>query len=110
MDKLQMLHNGAARVVADVKFEDADHDALLNDLGWLSIRNVIKLDMGVFVYKTVEGQASKMVTSLIHKFNNLHRDNTRLAAAGNLPFVRTNLFLINRAIAYSGVKCWNAVP
>ena len=35
-----MLPNRIARVVSDVKLEDADHDvhdALSNDLGWASI-------------------------------------------------------------------------
>ena len=55
IDKLQMLQNRLGSVVADVKFGDADHDVLLDDLGWLSVRNMIKLDMGVFIHKTVNG-------------------------------------------------------
>ena len=60
-----MLQNRAARVVADVKYTNADHDAL---------------------------KLSEMVKSLFHDLNNFpcHDHNTRSAATGNLHVVRTN--------------------
>ena len=42
-DKLQALQNKAARSIAKVKYEDADHHKLLGQFGWLSVRNLIKL-------------------------------------------------------------------
>ena len=35
-----------------VKYEDADHLTLICQLGCLTIRNLIKLDLGIFMYKS----------------------------------------------------------
>ena len=51
-DRLQLLQNKAARVIAKVKYKDADHLKLICQLGWLTIRNLIKLDLGIFMYKS----------------------------------------------------------
>ena len=50
-DRLQTLQNKAARTIARVRYEEADHNILLANFGWLSVRNLIKLDMGIFIYK-----------------------------------------------------------
>ena len=48
-DKLQTLQNKAARSIAKVKYDNADHCKLLGQFGRLSIQNLIKLDMGIFM-------------------------------------------------------------
>ena len=50
-DKLQTLQNKAARAIAKVPYDEANHGKLSTDFGWLSVRNLIKLDMGIFAYK-----------------------------------------------------------
>ena len=55
LDRLQTLQNRAARVIANVSYETADHNSLLCDYGWLNVRNLILLDLGVFMYKTQKG-------------------------------------------------------
>ena len=50
-DKLQALQNKAARTIGTVKFHDADHTRLLQDLGWLNVRSLLEHDMGIFMYK-----------------------------------------------------------
>ena len=47
-DRLQTLQNRAARTIAKVRYAEADHDTLSN-FGWLNVRSLIKLDLGVFV-------------------------------------------------------------
>ena len=55
-DKLQTLQNRAARVICNRRFEDVgDHQELLNQLGWLSVRQLFSLDLGVFVPKAING-------------------------------------------------------
>ena len=36
LDRLQTLQNRAARVIANVSYEAADHNSLLCDYGWLN--------------------------------------------------------------------------
>ena len=55
-DKLQTQQNRAARVICNRRFEDVDdHQELLNQLGWLNVRQLCSLDLGVFVYKAING-------------------------------------------------------
>ena len=51
IDRLQLLHNKAARVITEVKYEDTDHLGLICQLGLLTVRGLIKLDLGNFIYK-----------------------------------------------------------
>ena len=50
-DRLQTLQNKAARTIANVKYDDANHHEVMTGFGWLTVWNLIKLDMGIFVYK-----------------------------------------------------------
>ena len=54
-DKLQTLQCKAACTVAKIRYDDADHMKLLCDFGWISVRNLIKFDLAVFMYDTERG-------------------------------------------------------
>ena len=54
IDKLQTLQNRIARIVTDTSYDEADHP-LLRELRWLSIRKLITLDLGIFMYKVNKG-------------------------------------------------------
>ena len=68
LDRLQTLENRAARVIANVSYEAADHSSLLCHYGWLNIRNLILLDLGVFMYKTQKGLAPDVLIRGICRF------------------------------------------
>ena len=61
-DKLQTLQKRAARIIARTPYEVANNFQLLKHLKWLDVRNIIKLDIGIFMYKAmnqlVPGQIS----------------------------------------------------
>ena len=40
-NKLQVQQNRAARIIEKVKYENADHEKLLINLDWLSVRNIL---------------------------------------------------------------------
>ena len=71
-DKLQALQNKAARAIAKVKFNVADHTRLLQDLGWLNVRNLLKLDMGIFMYKCQNKLMSDSITNLFRTVDSVH--------------------------------------
>ena len=56
-NKLQALQNRGAGSIAKVTYEDAYHIQLLLKFGWLSVRSLISYEMGVFMYKTLNGLA-----------------------------------------------------
>ena len=51
-DKLQTLQYKAARTIAKIRYDDANHMKLLCDLVWISVRNLINFDLAVFMYNT----------------------------------------------------------
>ena len=63
-DKLQNLQNRAARTIAKLKYYEADHQKLLSDFGWLSVRDLITYDTGVFMYEIVHSLAPGHITDL----------------------------------------------
>ena len=89
LDRLQTLQNRAARLIANVVYEVADHNSLLCDYGWLN-HNLILLDSGVFMYKTQKGLPDGFY-DLYHSVTEVHSYNTRSAIKGNLQIPLTNL-------------------
>ena len=43
--------NRAARVIAEVKYEDTDHAKLLKDLDWRNMQEILELDTASLMYK-----------------------------------------------------------
>ena len=110
LDRLQTLQNRAARVIANISYEAADHNSLLCDYGWLNVRNLIRLDLGVFMNKTQKGLAPDVFYDLYHSVTELHSYNTRSADNGNLQIPLTNLRAGEKAISVSGARIWNNIP
>ena len=77
IDKLQTLQNGIARIVTDTSYDEADHPVLLRELGWLSIRKLIALDLGIFMYKVNKGITPDPVREIFQKASDSHRRETR---------------------------------
>ena len=103
-DKLQILQNKAARIIAKVRYDEANHSKLLTDFGWLSVRNLIKLDMGVFAYKELNNLHPEQGISPFQKLDDQHTYNTRSVTNNNLLIPRGNRQLFNRTMSYSGSK------
>ena len=72
-EKLQTLQNRAARVICKRRFEDVgDHQELLNQLGWLNVRQLFSLDLGVFVFKAINGLIPDQFNEMYSKSNTIH--------------------------------------
>ena len=109
-DKLQTLQNRAARIITRTPYEVANHFALLKHLKWLDVRNIIKFDMGIFMYKAmnqlVPGQISEMFTYLSTQYSY----QTRSMVNGNLFIPANHLMAEQRSLRYAGSKLWNEIP
>ena len=81
---MQALQNKAAKTIEKVKFNDADHMRLLQDLGWLNVRNLPKLSMGIFMYKCQNKFMPDSITNLFRTVDSVHSYQTRVAESGNL--------------------------
>ena len=83
-DKLQTLQN---------------HSKLLTDIGWLNVRTLIKLDMGVFAYKELNNLYPEQDVSPFQKLDDQHTYNTRFVTNNNLFIPRGSTQLFNRTMS-----------
>ena len=81
-DKLQILQNRDARVICNRQFEDVgDHQELLNQLGWLNVRQHFSLELGLFVFKAKNGVIPDQFNEMYSKSNTIHSHGTRAAVS-----------------------------
>ena len=72
-----MLQNRIARIVTGTSYDSADHPLLLKELGWLSIRNLITLDLGIFMFKVNKGATPTQISDMFQKVQETHNYETR---------------------------------
>ena len=109
-DKLQVLQNRAARTIARLKYEDANHEKLLIDFGWLDVRNLIAYDLGVFMFKAMNNIASEDITRMFTGQDEIHSHQTGSVGEGNLFVPRRNINKGQEGVSYAGAKLWNEIP
>ena len=83
-EKLQCLQNKVARAIAFHRYDEANHQNILNDLGWLNIRHLVDYDLRVLMYKTVNGHGPEIYKESFHNISILHEHATRSAVKGDL--------------------------
>ena len=70
-DTLQTLQNRAARVIANVKYENTDHEELLKDLDWLNVQELIKLDTASLMHNIENDLAPTHMREMFVKTSDL---------------------------------------
>ena len=104
------MQNKASRVIAKVKYEDADHLGLICQLGWLTVRGLIKLYLGIFMYKSQNNLFPETAGEFHIPAEMVHSYQTRSAVSGNVLLPRHELSFTQKPIAFSGAKIWNEIP
>ena len=88
--KLQLLQNFAARILTNTK--KFDHiSPILNELGWLTIEELLDLCDVIMIYKCINGLAPTYLSSKLYKRSDTHAYNTRLKEHLSLPLCRTSI-------------------
>ena len=103
---MQALQNKAARTIAKVKFTDADHPRLLRDLGWLDVRNLLELDMGVLCTSA----KINLCQNLLQIFLGQLIVCILTAESGNLYIPKLLHSSAQMSISNKGAKIWNEIP
>ena len=67
-EKLQCLQNRVARAIAFQRYDEANHRNILNDFEWLNIRHLIDYDLGVLMYKTVNGHGPEIRKEVFSRY------------------------------------------
>ena len=101
-DKLQILQNKAARMITRTTNDITNHFALLRQLKWLDVRSIIKLEMGLFMYKAMNQLVSEQISEMFTPLSTHHSYQTRSVANGNLHIPTSHLFTEQRSLSYAG--------
>ena len=100
-DKLQTLQNKAARTIAKLPYDEANHSDLLTKFAWLSVRNLIELDTAVFVYKEINNLHPEQADSPFQMLDCLHSCNTRFVSSNNLFIARRKTQNFQKTMSFS---------
>ena len=97
-------------MITEVKYEDADHVGLIGQLGWLTVRGLIKPDLGIFMYKSQNNLLPETAGEFHIPAEMVHSYQTRSAVSGSIFLPRYELNFTQSSIAFSGAKIWNEIP
>ena len=77
--------------------------------GWLSVLNLISYEMGVFMYKTLNGLVPDSMLEMFEKQADIHQYSTRYASVGGIFIPHRNLSKKQEAISCTGARLWNEI-
>ena len=106
IDKLQLVHNAAARLLTRSK-KSCHITPILASLHWLPIQYRIHFKVLTFTFKALHGQAPAYITELIHPYTN--NRSLRSADQHLLVVPRTKLKTKGDR-AFEAPRLWNALP
>ena len=109
-DKFQTLQNKAARTIAKLQCDESNHSDRLTKFAWLSVRNLVKLDTAVFVFKEINNLHPEQADSPLQMLDCLHSYNTRSVSNNNLFIPRGKTQNFQKTVPFSGSKIWNEMP
>ena len=109
-DNLQILQHKAARTIAQSRYDEAYYSDLLTKIAWLIVRNLIKLETSVFVYKEINNLHPEQSDSPFQMLDRLYSYNTRSVSNNNLFIPRGQTQNFQKTMSFSGSKIWNEIP
>ena len=104
---LQKLQNRAARIVTNSSY-DAPADALIQQLKWPNIAEIIKRETATIVYKSLNGLAPTYLSNIFSK--NSSRRSVKLRNSETdlcIPLYKTSNG--QKSFSYRGVHLWNSL-
>ena len=102
LNRLHTLQNKAARIVAGMSYEEADHTKLLQELDWLNVRKGICYDVGISMFKIKKSDAPEAILEMFR--HNDYSYYTRSVASDNFSVNMGHLSIEKTAISYIGLK------
>ena len=105
LNSLQRIQNRAARITTNSPY-DASAVPLLKNLGWPSIRDLIRKETVSLTYKALNSLAPQYLGELFTKCSERSDRNLRSTETNlQIPLLRTSTG--QKAFSYRGAKLWN---
>ena len=102
LQALQRLQNRALSIMERARFKDPWPKK------WLSVKNLIRFDRCVMVYKIVNKQCPESLWNMFQQRCSISHYNTRNYRDLHIP--NLNLEFTKKGFHYSGIKVWNDIP
>ena len=99
----------AAQTIAKLPYDEANHYEVLTEFGWLSVRNLISLDIAIFVYKEINNLHPKQADSPFQRLDYLHSYSTRSVSNNNLFIPRGKTKNFQKTMAFAESRIWNEI-
>ena len=104
LQKLQKLKNRAARVTTNSCF-DASSELLVQELGWLTIEQLMELETVEVVYKALHNEPPPHKKELFLKLSDTQSKELRNSSTDlYIPHLRTSMG--QKSFGYRGVRFW----
>ena len=106
LNSLQRIQNRAARITTNSPY-DASAVPLLKNLGWPSIRDLIRKETVSLTYKALNSLAPQYLGELFTKCSERSDRNLRSTETKNLQIPLLRTCTGQKAFSYRGAKLWN---
>ena len=106
-NRLQRLHNRAARLITSSRFDDPSVP-LIKGLGWQTIEEMISSETNIMVFNALNDRAQQYLTELFSRNSQSSVHNLRNTSNGlKLPLMKTATG--QRCFSFRGAKYWNSL-
>ena len=108
IDKLQKLHNRAARIISGASYLKRP-SVVLRELEWMNLEEMRRRQKGILMFKILNGLAPTYLSEMFTFYTSLYNYGLRSSKMNlELPKNRTNYY--KNSFAYNGAKIWNDLP
>ena len=111
LDRIQLVLNGAARIIYGRGKYDHITPILRDKLHWLRVPERIRFKCCLLTYKALNNQAPQYIANMCIKTSSSGRRSSLRSATHNILTVpRTKTKFGDRSFAVSGPSAWNRLP
>lgn len=107
--QMQVIQNRAMRLILNCDYMTSTK-FMLEAMNWLSISQMIRYNVLIYIYKMLNGLLPKYLSSKLILTNTVHDRNTRQNNEYNLRLPNYSSALCQNTIFYKGVQMYNALP
>ena len=107
---VQRLQNRSARAVTGIFDYQISSSKIIQDLGWMTIKERLVYFTSCLLYKCLNDLAPTYLTNQFQYIRQYHNYPTRSANLSNLVMPRPNTSLFTHSFSYFGAKTWNTLP
>lgn len=109
IEKMQKIQNRAMRTILNCEYL-TPIEFMLGALNWLSITQMIKLDVVIYIHKMLNGLLPNYLTANLVLNRDFHNRNTRQNNNNLLRLPSYRLQMTRKSIFYNGVVMYNSLP